>query len=504
MKDFLILLSDQHDGRIQSHSGDPLVRTPNLDALAADGVSFSNAYTPCPLCIPARMSLLSTQLPCHTGVFTNSGSLHPEMPTFLHSLAVAGYETVLCGRMHFEGADQRHGFTKRIADDITPTAFGSLGRAKAAHGIGSVLMTGVGCLYAVGGGNSVTLDYDRYVVEQALTYLSQPHEKPQCIVVGTYGPHHPYIAPEELYHYYLDKVSLPENLDAPAFTPAMEKPTDRNPELVRAVRAAYYGMVEFEDECIGKVRTAWDSWLKENDRTGVFAYISDHGDHIGERGFYGKQTLYEPSLRVPMLFAGDGIPAGTALQTPVSLLDIGPTLLELAGAEPMPSTDGRSLAAALADGTEPEAVPVIAEWINGPYTLGTEYGRMVRLGSLKYAGFVNYPEEDLLTEPANDRWELNNLAAHRPEDTARLRSLAFDGLDIPGIVEAKNRLFKAKQLLARFNKLTGGDVWEVWGGSEGSRTLPRHYIKSSQPVSPRFRDIVEAAEQAAAAARAEE
>lgn len=113
--DILIFLSNQHDGRIQAHMGDSTVRTPHLDRLAREGVTFTQAYTPCPLCVPARMSLLTGQLPSHTGVFTNSGSIHPEMPTFLHALELAGYETVLCGRMHFEGEDQRHGFSRRIA-----------------------------------------------------------------------------------------------------------------------------------------------------------------------------------------------------------------------------------------------------------------------------------------------------------------------------------------------------------------------------------------------------
>lgn len=90
--DILIFLSNQHDGRIQAHMGDSTVRTPHLDRLAWEGVTFTQAYTPCPLCVPARMSLLTGQLPSHTGVFTNSGSIHPEMPTFLHALELAGYE----------------------------------------------------------------------------------------------------------------------------------------------------------------------------------------------------------------------------------------------------------------------------------------------------------------------------------------------------------------------------------------------------------------------------
>lgn len=491
MKDMLIFLSDQHDGRIQHHNGDTLVRTPHLDNLAREGVSYSNAYTPCPLCIPARMSLLSGQLPSHTGVFLNSGSLHPEIPTFLHSLAIAGYETVLCGRMHFDGEDQRHGFTRRIANDITPTIPGSLERSLVGQGVGGTLMTGSGCLFAVGGGSSATTEYDRYVVEKALEYLSQPHEKPQCIVVGTYGPHHPYIVSQELYDYYYDRVSMPENLDGPVPSYPKDKPVDRDPELVRAVRAAYYGLVEFEDRCVGTVREAWEKWLRENDRKGIFAYISDHGDHIGERGYYGKQTLYEPSLRVPMLFAGDGIPAGKKLDTPVSLLDIAPTVLELADAQPLPFADGRSLASSLLSGEEPESVPVISEWINGPYSYGTHFGRMVRQDGRKFVCFPDFPEEDLLTDPENDYWELHNLCAEEPETAAAMRERALDGLDVNAIVEAKNRRFREQQLITQFARATDTGVWEVWGGNEACRTLPEKYVRTSLPVPPRFKAYLE-------------
>jgi len=491
MKDILIFLSDQHDGRIQHHNGDTLVRTPHLDALAREGVSYSNAYTPCPLCIPARMSLLSGQLPSHTGVFTNSGSLHPETPTFLHSLAASGYETVLCGRMHFEGDDQRHGFTKRIADDITPTAPGSLERSLEGQGVGGVLMTGIGCLFAVGSGSSASTEYDLYVVSKALEYLAQPHDKPQCIVVGTYGPHHPYIAPQELYDYYHDRVTLPENLEIPAPGYAAEKPVDRDPDLVRAVRAAYYGLVEFEDRCVGTVRQAWNTWLQKNGRKGIFAYISDHGDHIGERGLYGKQTLFEPSLRVPMLFAGDGIPAGVRLDTPVSLLDIAPTVLELAQAEALPFPDGQSLAFSLLGGKEPRSCPVIAEWINGPYSYGTHFGRMIREGDRKFVCFPDFPEEDLLTDPGSDYWELQNLCGSEPETAAAMRSAALDGLDTARIVEAKNRRFREQQMITRFVQATGQCTWEVWEGNEACRSFPDKYVRSGLPVPPRFKEYLE-------------
>ena len=484
--DILIFLSDQHDGRIQSHMGDPVVRTPNLDCLAREGLSFSEAYTPCPLCVPARMSLLTGQLPVHTGVFTNSGSIHPETPTFLHALELAGYETVLCGRMHFEGEDQRHGFSKRIALDITPTDFGGQDAFLRNLAPCGVLLTGAGCLQAVGGGNSPTLEYDRYVVAQALSWLRQEHEKPQCIVVGTYGPHHPYVAPPELYQYYHDRVSLPENLEADVLSYCREKPCDSSAALVRAVRAAYWGMIEFADSCIGTVRSAWEEYLERTGRKGVFAYLSDHGDHAGERGLYGKQTMFEPSVRIPMLFAGDNIPAGRQIRTPVSLLDVARTVIELAGGEGLPNCDGRSLLRTLQTGEDPEDCGVISEWITGPYSFGTHYGRMIRKGKYKLVHFPDFPQEDILTVPEKDFWEKDNLIQIEAETANRLRQEAFSNVDVSAVVEAKNRRARDLQVLVQLHALHGGNR-ETWPGTPESRQLPRDFVHTSAPLPPKFR-----------------
>lgn len=116
--DILLFISDQHAPQYQA-GGQMPVDTPNLAALREQGTAFDAAYTPCPLCVPARMAMLSGLAPHHTGIFTNNDTLPQTTPTFLHAMAAAGYETVLVGRMHFIGPDQRHGFTRRVAPDFT-------------------------------------------------------------------------------------------------------------------------------------------------------------------------------------------------------------------------------------------------------------------------------------------------------------------------------------------------------------------------------------------------
>ena len=111
--DVLFFMSDQHTPYYSGFEGHN-VDTPVMDQLCAEGTRFAQAYSTCPLCVPARLAMLSGLRPAKTGIFTLDDALPDLTPTFLHCLVAQGYETVLVGRMHFLGRDQRHGFTKRI------------------------------------------------------------------------------------------------------------------------------------------------------------------------------------------------------------------------------------------------------------------------------------------------------------------------------------------------------------------------------------------------------
>ncbi len=213
-KDILIFLSDQHRYDICGFAN-PEVATPHLDAIAQNGVNFHNTYTACPLCVPARMAMLTGQRATKIDVVSNQTSLRYDIPTFLHSLANAGYETVLCGRMHFMGPDQRHGFTKRIFDDFITSTIGKGVYWDHNYGDFQGSFDEANHKKIAGKGVSPVTEYDKEVVAHALAYLSQPHEKPQCIVVGTYAPHAPYVAPDALYDKYYGAVTLPQKNNAP-------------------------------------------------------------------------------------------------------------------------------------------------------------------------------------------------------------------------------------------------------------------------------------------------
>lgn len=485
MRDYLIFMSDQHSNRVMGCSGDPVVRTPNMDQLAADGVRFSAAYTSCPLCVPARMSMLTAKLPSKTNVFTNNGSIPEDMPTFLHQLANAGYETVLCGRMHFEGIDQRHGFTKRIAMDVTPTTIGA-GQGPNRKQMG-MLQGEPYALQIVGGGNNHIHHYDNYVVETALAYLSQPHEKPQCIFVGTYGPHSPYIADKERYEYYLDKVTIPpcEDLSVTPLHPVEGKRKgEHDPEILRSLRAAYYGCTEMTDELVGKVRGAWDTYLSENNREGVFVYLSDHGDMIGNRGYWGKASLYEDSEHIPFIMAGSGIPVGKTVDCPVSIMDLGPTLCaleEISGV--LPEQDGLSLKEVIQEDAQRSA-PVFAEWMSNPFMNGTDLGRMVVRDDKKLITYTTAPEADQLFCLSNDPWEMHDLSAEDPQTAEELRHLAYDNYDAEAVVRRKVAREEGLKLIKQYGRQQHRENTETWEPTEEQARWPECYVSTKTPLNP--------------------
>lgn len=429
-KDILIFLTDQHTPNIMGVYGNEFVNTPNMDKLADDGVCFERAYTSCPLCVPARMSFLTGQLPSKLNVFNNEETILDDQATFLHSLAAEGYETVLCGRMHFKGENQRHGFTKRIMGDITTLYWGTGGKNRTDLGPFKGTMSMKGCLNVMGGGNSPVLEYDRTVIHAAVEYLKEEHDKPQCIVVGTYAPHFTYVAPEELYLKYKEILPLPllwskeTNSKHSAFM-HMEKYILEDD--LKRVRAAYYGMVENLDEQVGTVRRAWESYLQKNNREGIFVYMSDHGDQLGERKLFGKQTFYEDSARIPLIMAGSGINKGSVKKGPVSIMDIAPTVIELAEASNLPEPDGRSLVPQLFTEYDDVDRSIICEHILTKDENTHFVGRMIYQDAYKYIHFSDWDEEDLMFNIDEDPVEYTNIICENKEIGKKLKTCLTEG-----------------------------------------------------------------------------
>ena len=478
--DILLYMSDQHSYRLQGYAGDPVVRTPNLDRIAAAGTVLDNAMTACPLCVPARAAMISGLLPTNNGVLFNFNAISSDMATFLHSLNAAGYDTVLCGRMHFIGPDQRHGYSSRIAGDRTPV-FANQPRPDPRPTPSKVRgFDENSSVYYIGAGDSPVLAYDRYVVEHALAYLAEDHEKPQFLTVGTYGPHFPYVAPKELYDYYYDKVTLDDVDGDYVGHPVLDgKMQEADPDVVRAARAAYYGLVEQQDRHIGQVYDAWQGYLKRTGRQGIFLYVSDHGDMNGTHGYFGKQVFYEPSIHIPFLVQGDGVPSGQRFSGAVSLLDVGPTVCGFAGARVLKG-DGKDLSGDICSGRDDTSRLVVSEQYTYLSDGGTSIGRLVRKGDWKYFTYSGFENDDKLYNLKSDPGEHHDLLSEKPELAEELRNALVGLKGYDEVMEHENWVMEQLRLT---RKCSYDNTDERWVAPPDLEELDEP-IRSKRPFAP--------------------
>jgi len=444
----LIIMVDQLTGTLFPDGPADFLHAPNLRKLAACSARFANNYTASPLCAPGRASFMSGQLPSRTKVYDNAAEFASAIPTFAHHLRAAGYYTCLSGKMHFVGPDQMHGYEERLTTDIYPADFGWTPDYRKPgeridwwyHNLGSV--TGAGVAETTN-----QLEYDDEVVffaTQKLYQLSREQDdsarRPWCLTVSLSHPHDPFVARKQYWDLYENCQALdPETgfiahdkqdphsqrlylaSDYPSF--------DITAEQVQRSRRGYFANISYVDDKVGELLDVLDRTRMADDTIVVFC--SDHGEMLGERGLWFKMNFYEGSARVPLMIAGQGVPAGL-IETPVSNLDICPTVCDLAGIDIsaiMPWTDGQSLVPLAKGGSRDE--PVLIE-----YAAEGTYAPMVAIrdGRHKFVHCEIDPPQ--LFDLESDPLERNNLAADPKhaalvaEFTARVRArwdmAAFD------------------------------------------------------------------------------
>ena len=467
----VFVLSDQHNPHVIHSHGDPYVRTPHLDRLTDGGTALDNCYCASPLCVPSRAAMLSGLLPHRTGIFANFQSLRSDEATFVHSLAIAGYETILVGRMHFVGPDQRHGYTRRLVGDITPSTVGvgydNYGVLKGTPGQNR------GAVEKSGADYSAVLQYDADVLEATRVCL-QEHKnaaQPLFMTVGLYGPHCPYVCPRDLFDHYYETLPRPEPLDdfKRDVHPAVRKwyanrgVTDVDPEAVHRARAAYYGLVEMLDRYLGQIHEAVANTIGLSST--LFIYASDHGDMLGDKGLFWKTNMYEGSARVPIILnMPEFIAAGRRVVGLTSMLDLAPTLIELAGAPPLPLMDGQSLLHQLAgDGPaidEDRAVIAMCGDLKGDMP-----SAMIRKGPWKLVDHYSYDRPQLfhLGNDPGERIDLGTSAEY-----ADVRSALHDELcqvwDGKAVYQHVQRVAAHTKLRRPFNAKTGNRYPDDWQG----------------------------------------
>jgi choline-sulfatase len=456
----LLLFSDQHASRVTGCYGDPVVRTPHLDSLASGGVTFANAYCPSPICLPSRMSFLTGREPVHQACWTNHDILPSGIPTYAHALGAAGYDATLVGRLHSIGPDQQRGFRARFVGDHSTNWIGGKG-----HDLGPLDKANDPwreSLTASGPGGSAYERHDDDVTDAAVDYLHElgrgrasGDTTPFALTVGWLLPHAPYVCSPELYAHYEGRIP----------PPAIPVPNDEHPhyrwwrtnrgvsdatdaEIERA-RTAYYGLVSALDAMVGRVLHALEeSGLAENT---LVVYISDHGEHIGERGLWWKSTLYDEAAKVPMIISWmDRIQGGRREDAVVGLTDLTATMLDAAGAPALPNSQGRSFLPLLLDPDAPWRDEVVSEYVNDgvPAWSGGRMviSRMLRRDRYKLIWHRGHPEQFFDLE--NDPMERNDLAGDPAlrgvRDAMRERLLSdWDPEEIATTLEAR----KAEHLL---------------------------------------------------------
>ena len=418
----LCIMADQLTAPALPFYGHPIVKTPHLSALAEEGVIFENAYCNSPLCAPSRFSMLTGKLPSRIGAYDNAAHFPADVPTLAHYLRDLGYFTCLTGKMHFVGPDQLHGFEERLTTDIYPADFGwtpdwenFAERPTWYHDMLSVVQAGL-CE------TSNQLDFDEevaFLAQRKLYDLSRREkEQPFFMTVSFTHPHDPFAITQKFWDRYNHK-----DIDLPAVPPIPYDQLDphsrrlyhvcalgeyaQTEERVRKARHAYYGMISYLDDKVGLLMQALENaGLRDNT---IILFISDHGEMLGERGLWYKMSFFEWSARIPMVFHAPARFAPRRVNRPVSLVDLLPTITEIAlnGKSPtyIDTLDGNSLLPLLEGKESEESATVygemLAEGAVAPLL-------MIRRGRYKY--IYSEPDPEQLFDLEKDPHELHNLA----------------------------------------------------------------------------------------------
>ncbi len=437
----LFVMADQLAAQALPCYGHTIVKAPHLSRLAERSVVFDSAYCNFPICAPSRASMLAGRLPHSIGAYDNASEFPAEIPTVAHYLTSLGYRTILCGKMHFIGPDQLHGFEERLTTDIYPSDFAWTpdflrGPAYRPTGVSMRPVIEAGACV-----RSLQIDYDdevEYHGTQKLYDLARsPDDRPFFLTVSFTHPHPPFVTGREHWDRYRH-----DEIDMPAVAPIPYASLDPHSQWlhvahaqniydvteahVRNARHAYYGMVSYIDDKVGRLLGALEACGLAKDTIVVFAV--DHGEMLGERGMWFKQTFFEWSARVPLMVAAPGIaPRRSAAH--VSLVDLLPTFLEFAGdagLEPVDPLHGRSLVPLMTGKEDGTDRVVISEYSSEGVRAAS---RMVRRGRYKYV--YTRGLAPMLFDLEADPQELRDLAGN-PELAAveaELKALAMQGWD---------------------------------------------------------------------------
>ena len=440
-------IEDFSPHRLGCH-GDPVCKSPSIDAFAASGVRFDLAHCSASPCNPSRTSMLSGLRPATTGITGNTGAWHKALKpgsTLPEHFAAHGYETVRCGKMfHAGNSGKSFGDKDRWTRIVAPNdglprirskrkprlgpgiEYGKLRKEAAKRG--EYLKGGSPFTYGPSGRDDLE-EVDGRIAEQGIRILQEKQEKPLFLALGFHSPHLPFCAPQEYFDMYADvDVKLPKNPGSgPDGLPLDKTKTNKlNPYTVagwKAAIVAHYAALSFVDAQVGRVLTA----LRESgrDKNTIVVLWSDHGFMLGEHFLWRKGPLYDHSSMVAMMIRAPGVTSPNGICTrPTESIDLFPTLCDLCGIPVPEGLEGISMRPLLADPKRP--------WKKGAIITSGKRGRSIVTEAHRYNEYAtkkgNIARRQLF-DRAKDPGEFTNLAAQpaHAETVARLSALLKGG-----------------------------------------------------------------------------
>jgi len=460
----LVIMTDEHNASVLGCYGNKIIRTPNLDGLAAKGILFENAYCSSPLCVPSRSAFTSGKYISRTSSWNNNTRLPPDIASLPRVMNEAGYDSVLCGKMHYD-ARYHYGFknigpgnnahmtgtgNRRTADDLTAKQGGGGESARFEDFRTS--------------DNSSGMTHDQRVVDAVQAYLAsrKQGDKPFFLLAGLISPHFPLVVPKSYWQTYQDKVPMP--VIPPGYVDSLPlnykhlragfQMTSVPPETVKFGRELYYGLTQWTDEQIGKILDALRK-SGELDNT-VIIYTTDHGENLGEHGLWWKNAVFDTAARVPLIISWpERWTGGQRRQGACGHLDVVQTIAQLGGAKIPADWNGCSLCAWMDNAHAPWKDLAVSEYY--AHNICSGYA-MIREGAFKYVYHTSpdeaHPPQRELYDLSVDPNELHNLAddpAQSPRIAQMHAALVKEIGEDPELTDKRCR----KQIAAGYSDAAG-------------------------------------------------
>ncbi len=431
----LLLFGEQHRGDCLSSDGHPVLLTPNMDSIGGNGTRFTNAYSTCPVCVPARRSLISGQFPASHGAFGNCNAEWEIDETLGFQLRGNGYQTAWIGRsMHQTPVRKRFGFEEMVLlDHRCDDDYDEFLRRNMPEGGGGYWGSGV--MHNDWTARAFHLPEElhttNWTIYEAQRFLDRRDPtRPFCMVVSFVAAHPPLVPPAFYMERYLrtgmqtpaDAFGLPPN---PVIGDWAEPPensvgggvsarkVDLQGEALLSARAGYYGLINHLDDQIRRLMNGIQGGVPLGNT--VIIYTADHGEMLGDHYFWAKSVPYQGSVRIPMLISVPNrysFKKGQIIDKPVGLEDIMPTVLDIADV-PIPDTvEGKSLVPLLEGEECPKkrTTSSYCEWREYIHIEHANLHHTLTDGKEKYIWFTNNGKEQFfdLSKDPDERYNLIN------------------------------------------------------------------------------------------------